>query len=140
MDQAQKELPGVKVRIGRLSDFADRLLAEKPDLPVVRGDMPDSWIHGPMSDPAGARLARNTRPAIAAAEMLNTQLRAWGVGALDVAPTIAAAYEQSLLYGEHTWGAALWWGSTPGRGFQFPYGEAWQIDRAEGRFARFEES
>lgn len=39
------------MHIGRLSDFADRLLAEDPDLPVVRGDMTDSWIHGPTSDP-----------------------------------------------------------------------------------------
>ena len=92
-----EKLPGVKVRIGRLSDFADRLLAEKPDLPVIRGDMPDTWIHGPMADPAGARLARNTRPAIAAAELLNTQMRAWGVAVPVVATTIASAYEHSLL-------------------------------------------
>ena len=69
LDEAAKQkLPGVKVRIGRLSDFADAILAEKPELPVVRGDMPDTWIHGPMSDPAGAKLARNIRPAIAATE------------------------------------------------------------------------
>lgn len=43
----------MKVRIGRLSDFSDALLAEHPTLPVIRGDMPDTWIHGPMSDPAG---------------------------------------------------------------------------------------
>jgi hypothetical protein len=140
LNEAKEKLPGVKVRIGRLSDFADRLLAEKPELPVVRGDMSDTWIHGPMSDPAGARLARNTRPAIAAAELLNTQLRAWDVAVPAVAPTIASAYEQSLLYGEHTWGASLSWSWTPGKNYDFPYGEAWQIDRAEGRYARFEES
>ncbi len=78
LDQAAKQFPGVKVRIGRLSDFGDAILAEKPDLPVVRGDTPDTWIHGPMSDPAGAKLARNTRPLIAATEALNTQLRGWG--------------------------------------------------------------
>src|ERR1035441_4235825 len=79
LDQAAKQLPGVKVRIGRMSDFADAILAQKPDLPVVRCDAPDSWIHGPMSDPAGARLARNTRPLIAATDALNTQLRGWGL-------------------------------------------------------------
>jgi hypothetical protein len=140
LNEAKEKLPGVKVRIGRLSDFTDRLLAEKPDLPVIRGDMPDTWIHGPTADPAGARLARNTRPAIAAAELLNTQLRAWGVAVPHVAPIIASAYEQSLLYGEHTWGADLRWSWTPDKGFQFPFGEQWQIDRAEGRFDRFEES
>ena len=30
----------MKVRIGRLSDFGDAIRAEKPELPVVRGDMP----------------------------------------------------------------------------------------------------
>ena len=55
LDQAAKQFPGVKVRIGRLSDFGDAILAEKPDLPVVRGDTPDTWIHGPMSDPAGRK-------------------------------------------------------------------------------------
>jgi hypothetical protein len=140
LDQARQQLPGVKVRIGRLSDFARRLLAEKPELPVVRGDMPDTWIHGPMSDPLGARLARNVRPAIAAAESLNTHLRAWGVAAPKVAPAIASAREQSLLYGEHTWGASLSWVTRLGKDDPFPYGEAWQIDRAEGRFALMEDS
>ena len=149
LNEAKHKLPGVKIRIGRLSDFADALLAEQPNLPVVRGDLPDTWIHGPMSDPAGASLARNTRPAIAAGELLNTQLRAWGVAVPKIAPTIAAAYEQSLLYGEHTWGGSLTWLRTPNpskaREFpwgelNFPYGEAWQIDRAEGRFATVEDS
>ena len=140
LNEAKEKLPGVKIRIGRLSDFADAILAETPQLPVVRGDMPDAWIHGPMADPAGAILARNTRPAIAAGELLNTQLRAWGVAAPKVAPTIAAAYEQSLLYGEHTWGGSLYWMRTPGQPLQFPYGDAWQIERAEGRFSRLEDS
>jgi hypothetical protein len=140
LKDAREKLPGVKVRIGRLSDFADRLLAEKPELPVVHRDMPDTWIHGPMADPAGARLARTTRPAIAAAEAFDTHLRAWGVDTLPAASAIASAYEQSLLYGEHTWGASLGWTFTPGKFFNLSYGEEWQIDRAEGRFARFEES
>ena len=33
----------------------------------------------------------------------------WGVPAPDTTATLAAAYEQSLLYGEHTWGGAFWW-------------------------------
>jgi alpha-mannosidase len=149
LDEAGRKLPGVKVRIGRLSDFAAAILAENPKLPVVHGDMTDTWIHGPMSDPAGAILARNTRPAIAASELLNTQLRAWGVAALPSAATIAAAYEQSLLYGEHTWGGSLTWLRTPNPDkareyphgeLNFPYGKAWHIDRAEGRFASLEAS
>src|SRR5690606_3687511 len=54
--QARRELPGVKVRMGRLSDFADAILAEKPELPVVRADMPDTWIHGILSMPIETKI------------------------------------------------------------------------------------
>ena len=32
LDEAAQKLPGVKVRIGRLSDFADAILAEKAEI------------------------------------------------------------------------------------------------------------
>jgi len=138
--EAGEKLPGVKVRIGRLSDFSDALLAEKPTLPVVRGDMPDTWIHGPMCDPQGARLARLTRPALAAAESLNTLERTWGLAAPEIASTLAGAYEQSLLYGEHTWGGALYWVTAYSAARRLPYGEEWKSARAKGTYARIESS
>jgi len=135
LDQAAKQFPGVKVRIGRLSDFGDAILAEKPDLPVVRGDTPDTWIHGPMSDPDGAKLARHTRPLIPITEALNTQLHGWGRQLPIPAQAIADAYEQSLLYGEHTWGGSIGWINN-----KLSFGEAFQKDRAAGRFNRIEGS
>ncbi len=140
LDEAARKLPGVKVRIGRLSDFADAILAEKADLPVVRGDAPDTWIHGPMSDPAGGRIARNLRPLIPATESLNTQLRAWGVTAPDAASAVAAAYEQSLLYGEHTWGGMGWWAGFGRIEGNLTYGEDFRKDQAAGRFRKIEAS
>ncbi len=98
LQQYADKMPGVKVRIGRLSDFGEAILAEKPDLPVVRADSPDTWIHGPMSDPAGMKIARNIRPLIAATECLNTELRAWNQPVADASASIAAAYEKSLMY------------------------------------------
>lgn len=133
--QLAAKLPDAKVRIGRLSDFGDAILAEKPDLPVVRADTPDTWIHGPMSDPAGAKIARNTRPLIATTEILNTELRGWGVAVPDAAPAVATAYEQSLLYGEHTWGGSIGW--LKGK---FGFGDDFKRERASGRFARIESS
>ena len=59
-------MPGAKIHIGRLSDFSDAILREKPTLPVVRADPSDTWIQGIMSMPIETRLARNLRPAIAA--------------------------------------------------------------------------
>jgi hypothetical protein len=137
---AKATLPGVRVRIGRLSDFAEAILAEKADLPVIRGDMPDTWIHGPMCDPAGAQIARNIRPLIAAMPALNTLLQTWGVPVADASDAVAAAHEQSLLYGEHTWGGAQYWITKYGPTTNFTYGDAWKKDRQGGRFERLEAS
>lgn len=141
LEQARRKLPGVEVRIGRLSDFAEALLQEERGVPVVRGDMPDTWIHGPMCDPLGASLARRTRAALAGIEALYTQLRAWKVPVPDVAGPLASAYENSLLYGEHTWGGALSWVTQYQAGkVKFPYGQAFRDERAAGRFKRLEQS
>jgi len=138
--EARQKLPGAKIHIGRLSDFADAIIAERGEIPVVRGDMPDTWIHGPMCDPAGAHLARNIRPAIGTAEMLHTHLATWGASVADPTATLAMAREQSLLYGEHTWGGALYWATPYGKDLNWHYGEDWKKDRASGRFARLEQS
>lgn len=140
LEQARTQFPNVNVRIGRLSDFADAIRAEGALISVVHGDMPDSWIHGPMCNPQGASLARNLRPQIGAAESLNTLLQLWGVPVDDAGPTIAAAYEQSLLYGEHTWGGALAWVSAYDRPGAMSYGETWKQQRAVGKYDRLEAS
>jgi len=105
-DEVAKALPGIKVRMGTMDDFVDALLKENPVLPVVRGEMPDTWIHGIMCDPGGIKLSRETHPQIAAAEVLHTQLNQWGVARPQIANEVALAYEKILLYGEHTWGGA----------------------------------
>jgi len=133
LDEAKQKLPGVKIRVGRLQDFADAILKENPDLPVIRADMPDTWIHGLLTMPSATKLARNTRLEIGAVESLGTLLSAWNVDR-DNAVDIPAAYEQSLLYGEHTWGMDV---------KQFGdrlYGEAWKAQYASGHFQRLEAS
>ena len=105
-DDVAKKLPGIRVRMGTMDDFVDAILKEKPDLPVVRGEMPDTWIHGIMCDPGGSKLSRATHPQLAAAEVLHTQLNLWGVAQPPIAKNVALAYEKILLYGEHTWGGA----------------------------------
>jgi len=137
LQEAKQKLPGVKIRIGRLSDFADAILAEKSEIPVVRGDMPDTWIYGPMANPDGMALARNLRPAIAATDFLATELHAWRASAPDTTATLAAAYEKSLLYSEHTWGGAFWW--IYGK-YILKFGEEWEQERAAGKFQRIESS
>jgi hypothetical protein len=96
----------VKIRVGRLEDLADAILLTHPDLPVIKAEAPDTWIHGCMSDPGGMKISRNINPFIPALEELNTQLRNWGVNVPDITKDISKAYENVLLYSEHTWGGA----------------------------------
>ena len=56
--EAAKRLPGVRVQVGSLDDFARAVLSENPDLPVFRADLPDTWIHGWLSIPLEANAAR----------------------------------------------------------------------------------
>ncbi|HWR50199.1 MAG TPA: hypothetical protein VN428_03775 [Bryobacteraceae bacterium] len=132
MSDAKEQLPGVQVRLGRLSDFADAIVKENPKLPVVRGDMPDTWIYGIGSLPAETALSRVTQPRIGALEALGTLNHFWA-GAPQPSNVVAEAYEQALLYGEHTWGYDA-------KRFPRTYGAAWREDRAAGKFARLEES
>ncbi|MBC9909343.1 hypothetical protein [Chitinophaga varians] len=118
--QYEEKMPGVRIHFGTLDDFARAVLTEKTTLPVVRGDMPDTWIHGLMSMPQATKTARNTRPMEPALESLDTHLRSWGLHPASLGATLAKAYEQSLLYSEHTWGMNAEYG--PRR----LYGEAWK--------------
>ena len=102
----QQNAPGVKVRVGKLEDFADLVLAEKPALPVVRSDLPDPWIHGLLSHPDVTRLAHNLRPSFPTLDALTTLENAWGIYRPSVRAALAEAYRNSALYSEHTWGLA----------------------------------
>lgn len=133
LDFYKKQLPGVKVKIGKLSDFSDAILQSKAEIPVVRGDMPDSWVHGPMSSPNATALSRTIRPVISAAEALQTLENSWGVYLPDETNTYRKAYEQSLMFGEHTWGYAAQ------HYRQFPYGSDWVAMYKEGIPPHFEE-
>lgn len=135
LKQAERELPGVRIKLGKLEDFYDALSAEhNKNIPVVRGDMPDTWIHGFESMPRATKLAWDVRPLETAVAALDTELRAAGLNPPSLKEPLAKAYENSLLYSEHTFG---FHGSQPGGFF---YGEEWERKRAEGKYALFERS
>ena len=138
---AEERLPGVRVHFGTLDDFARALAAEKPELPVVRGDMPDTWIHGFGSMPIETKISHAIRPFQPALDTLDTQLRMWGLNVAPVAPALAAAYEQSNLYGEHTFGpAAPNMGSWNSRTPRDLYGDEWKAAYARGAYAAYEQA
>lgn len=95
-----------ELHIGSLSDFAEDFLSRNPDLPVVRGDLADSWIHGVGTAPREVSRARELRGRIAAVES------AWSLAKLageahdsdEIKKRIDESYEFALLFGEHTWG------------------------------------
>jgi hypothetical protein len=137
---AEKNLPGIRVHFGSLDDFARAVLAEKPALPVVRGDMPDTWIHGWLSMPIESRAAHTVRPLQPAVEALDTQLRAWGLSTGELAPALAEAYEQSVLYSEHTFGpAAPNMGSWNSGTLRDLYGAAWKAAYDRGAYKKYEQ-
>jgi hypothetical protein len=107
MDAAKRDLPGVNVRFGKMEEFADAMLADPAavaKIPVVRADMPDPWICGVGSMPVEESIARAARPGLASAEVLDAHLRLWNLTRPDLRADLLKAHEQSLLYGEHTWG------------------------------------
>ena len=118
--QINKEMPNAKVHLGTLDDFAKAILAEKPDLPTVKGDTPDSWIHGLLSNPVEAKIGRNIRPLESALDGLNTQMGTWGLPVKSISAKLDKAYEQSLLYAEHTWGMNAEYGP------RYSYGDEWK--------------
>jgi alpha-mannosidase len=111
-----------------MSDFAEAILREKPDLPVIRGDTSDTWIHGIGSMPIETQLAHTTRPRIAALEALDTLLRLRAHTSALAGIVVRDAYENTLLFGEHTWGPDV------GRYAGYTYGDAWKQKRAAGDY------
>lgn len=122
---AAKELPGVKIHFGTLDDFARAIFAEKPNLKTIKGDCPDTWIQGLQANPQETKIARNIRPLESALDGLHTQMKSWGIDVAPVATKLAKAYEQSFLYGEHTWGMNAEFGP------RYSYGDAWKQWMAE---------
>lgn len=107
--ELKRNLPTVKVKLGKMEDFSDAIKAEEKagaSVPVVRADMPDCWIHGMGSMPAMDALARRVRSGSIAVESLDSHLRIWGQPRPEIRKQLAQAQERSLMYGEHTWGGA----------------------------------
>lgn len=140
------EMKNVKLHLATLDEYAKALLKENPAIPVIRGDMVDPWIHGLMAMPVETKIARNVRPLETALDVFNTNLKAWGLNTNPVADQLAVAYENSALYGEHTWGAM-----TPGWGFfsmdgkdrgieRYLYNDDFVKARADGFYKKFEAS
>lgn len=134
--ELRKYAPNAKVKIGRISDFYDAIIKEQPKLPVVRGDMPDTWIHGFMSMPREVKDSRKVSTDLEALESLNTLYNLWTPKGYDIASLLSKAYTSNLLFDEHTFGMAM----SHGKNGTWSYGNEFQIQRAKGAFDDIEKS
>jgi len=138
-DEVRKDLAfykskGINAKVGSMDDFAKLFLKEDlSKVPVVRSDISDVWIHGTMSMPEATRQAQNVRPSIGAFDALNTLEKCWGIYRPDISKTISDAYENSLLYSEHTWGMANQ------HYIKTPYGKQWDELWARGLPPQYQE-
>ena len=134
--KAHKMAPNATIRIGRISDFYDAIVKEHAQLPVVRGDMPDTWIHGYMSMPREVKGSRKVSTDLFALESANTLYKLWTGHGADISREVAGAYLNDLLFDEHTFGMAIshGWGGT------WVYGDAFKAARAQGDYDVLERS
>ena len=134
LDAARKLAPNARLTIGRMSDFYDAIMKEKPVLPVIRGDMPDTWIHGYMSMPREVKGSGKVKADVIGLELLGTQLELWGATRNDATDRINKIYEKCLLFDEHTFGLAMSHGSS---GY-WCYGDEFRRLRSDGVFDKIE--
>ncbi len=111
--------PGVEVVFGQLDDFAHSVLVrpeQLASLPVVPYDLADTWIHGIGTMPREVARARALRQKILELECI-AACQEWPNDkqrgnknqpdfplSRQISHHIDSAYEQLLMFGEHTWG------------------------------------
>lgn len=141
LDEVAAKYPDAEVHLGTMDDFARDFIARGyDDIPVIRKDLSDTWIHGVGTYPEEVSRVRQLRYDLAAAESLHAVRAENGAASANEAADAQAAvnkgYEQTLLFGEHTWGIDVKSNLLPGRhgGRTF-----WAADLAKDR-ARFPET
>lgn len=130
LKEAKEQLPHARIKIGRISDFYDLLMKENPSLPVITGDMPDTWIHGYMSMPRETKLSKKLQRKTYNVEILNTQMNQWLGSNTNVNNLIDEAVENMILYDEHTFGLAM----THGNQHKWTYEDEFKINKSLGNY------
>jgi len=137
LKEIKKLNPGASIRTGSMGDFYTSLIKEKPELPVVRGDMPDTWIHGYMSMPREVKAGRILSKSVANLEALNTLTGIWGSQTEKrMTPIVDEAMEQIHLWDEHSFGMAM----SHGFAGYWAYGDEFENLRAKGYYEPIEYS
>lgn len=133
---AHRFAPNARVKIGRISDFYNAIIKENPQLPTVKGDMPDTWIHGFMSMPREVKDSRRISRDLQALESANNLFNLWTKKGYDISNTLYETYENNLLFNEHTFGMAM----SHRQNGTWSYGDAFKQQRAAGVYESIEKS
>ncbi len=137
IEEIQKLNPGAKIKTGSMGDFYASLIKENPELPVIRGDMPDTWIHGYMSMPKEVKEGRILSKSVANLEALNSLTSIWGCETeKKIGPVVDDAMEQIHLWDEHSFGMAM----SHGHGGYWAYGDEFDNLRSKGFYDPIEYS
>ncbi|UKJ07954.1 glycoside hydrolase family 38 C-terminal domain-containing protein [Solitalea lacus] len=136
LKEAREKMPNARIHIGRIADFYDLLMKEKPQLPTIKGDMPDTWIHGFMSMPEEVKTNKKFQRETYVTEQLNTHMNFWKGKDVSIDRYVNAAAENMLLFDEHTFGGAL----SHGHQLFWKYGDDFKINKAEGNYYFLEKS
>jgi alpha-mannosidase len=133
--EIEEKNPDAKVRTGNMADFYNAIMAENPQLPVIRGDMPDTWIHGYMSMPREVKTARRLGSDIFNLEALNTLSKFRGAKTdKSITQVTDQALEDIHLFNEHTFGLAM----SHGHSGYWAYGNNFETLRALGLYEPIE--
>jgi len=83
--------PAAEVSVGTMDDFYEEIIkCDLSDLPVVSGDLGDTWIHGAGTYPKEMSLYRHARKKVADLNLPREQTKDF--------------YENAILFCEHTFG------------------------------------
>jgi alpha-mannosidase len=145
LSEARARYPDAEITVGSLDDFARALAALKPDLPVIRKDLADSWIHGVGTMPAEVarlRSARNRLVSVESTDAIHRLARPdETTPAAEFHSALSGAYERILLFGEHTWGMDTKIALNPPEFGGRVYAKAlFQEVRASGKYERIRRS
>lgn len=95
----QRKYPGYTVRAGRLDDIAEDLWQVRGKLPIVEGEIGDTWIHGAASDPYKTAALRT---------LCNLGEKWLGENKLQFeSDSCRKFYDALLCVTEHTWGGDM---------------------------------
>jgi alpha-mannosidase len=133
---AHRLAPNAKIKIGRISDFYDAIIQENPDIPEIKGDMPDTWIHGFASMPVELKNSRNASVNLSLLESFNTTYNLLVPQKFEITAMLDHVYENLGLFDEHTFGMAM----SHGHSGAWSYGDDFVRNRSTGVYKPIEDS